>query len=182
MVGTISCPSGASGKQPLTPSSNVTLPPMPPLPNRPVAPSQIASNLALIKTLADTITLSNVRVKKLNFHRSQCRLDTSSNLPVSDDEEETPILDLGTVMAIPVAPAQNPTIPDVQCIQVLATTPEATGSNSITIDSRPSNWQSSFSGIPDQAHAPDQSPAKPAVIDYQSLSPIYSADDVTKNK
>jgi len=135
-----------------------------------------------MKTLADTITLSNARVKKLNLHRSQRRLDTSSSLVVLEDEEETPILDLGTVMAIPVASAQNPTILDVQCAQDLATPPEASGLNLITIDSCLTDWQSIFSGIPDQAHAPDQSPAKPAVVNYQSLGPIYSADDVAKNK
>jgi len=101
---------------------------------------------------------------------------------MSDDEEESPILDLGPVLAIPVTSAQNPMILDVQYIQDSATPPEASGPNLTTISSCPTDWQSIVSGIADPAHAPDQSPAKSAVVNYQSLSPIYSTDDVTKNK
>jgi len=106
----------------------------------------------------------------------------SSLHPMSDNEDESPILYLGTFMGMPVASAQNPMIPDVPYIQNSATPPEVSGPNLITIRSHPTDWQSIVSGIADQAHAPDQSPAKSAVVDYQSLGPFYSTDDVTKNK
>jgi len=61
-------------------------------------------------------------------------------------------------------------------------TPEASGLNLIAIGSCPPDWHSIVSGIADQAHSPDQSPEKSAVINYQSLGPIYSTDNVTKNK
>ena len=198
MVSTIPHPSGATGKHPLVPGTNATLSLILPLHNTSAAPSQMAGNLDLMKTLVDTITWSNARVKKLNLLRKQCLLDTSSSHPILDNEDKSPILDLSTFMSIPVTFAQNPMLPDVPCIQNSVTPTDASGPNSIMISACPSDpphpiwtitplvsheiWQSIASGITDQAHAPEQSPAKSVVVAYQSLGPIYSSDDLSKNK
>ena len=59
-----------------------------------------------------------------------CQLDMSSSNPILDDQDESPILDLGAFMSIPVASAQKSTLLDVPCIQNLATPPDASGLNS----------------------------------------------------
>jgi len=107
MVGTIPLPSGAPGKRPLGPGTDGLLPPNPVAPSLPI---QSMDSRDLFKTLVDTITLSNMRVRKLNALKKIHRLDLGNPQQVSDDEEESQIPDTGT--ALPVSPAMppNPTL------------------------------------------------------------------------
>src|SRR5882724_5649044 len=96
MVGTISCPPGATGKQPFVPGINPALALIPPQLNTSGPPRQTSGNPDLMKMLVNTITMNNMRVKKPNVLRRQCLLDMTNSQLVSDDEDESPIWDISS--------------------------------------------------------------------------------------
>jgi len=107
MVGTISCPSGATGKQPFVPGINPALALIPPQLNTSGPPRQTSGNPDLMKMLVNTITMNNMRVKKPNLLRRQCLLDMTYSQLVSDDEDESPIPDISSFIT-PVISAKKP--------------------------------------------------------------------------
>src|SRR5882724_8688842 len=82
-------------------ASGITITLIPPSHDTSASPRHTVGHLDIIKTLADTITLSNMRVKKPNLLKRQHQLDMSSTQPVLDDEEESPIPDIGSFLSIP---------------------------------------------------------------------------------
>jgi len=107
MVSTTSCPSGVTRKQPSVPGIIPALSPTLPQPNRSGPPSQTLGNPDLMRMLVDTITMNNVRVKRLNLFKKQHQLDLSCNQLVSDDEDEWPIPDISHFVNLVIS-AQNP--------------------------------------------------------------------------
>ena len=195
MVSSAPHPTGAGGKQPIA----MTLSPNPPLPTTSMNVTEPTGNLNLMKMLVDTIIISNTRFRKLNLHRQRRQLDMNLSQPVSEDENETPILDLNSFSSLPVTSEQNPVCPCTQPSQPLpnlAPPPNRSGLNSIAISSHPTEhtsinnapqvlpieWQNLVTGNTVQALTSDPISAKLSVIDYQNIGPIYIANDLTKNK
>jgi len=146
------------------------------------------------------IITSNVRVKKLNSHRRQHHLDKSNNELVSDEEVEDPILDPFSSSSLVI---QNPVPPGAPHSQFPHPHPNPTpGTNAsylnlILVRTSPTNlvpqsdntslilpidWKNVVTGESAQAHTSDPLSTKATFIDYQHLSPIYSMEDLVKNK
>jgi len=203
MVGTISHPYGATGKQPFVPDINLALSPIPPQLNTSGPPRQTSGNPDLMKMLVDMITMNNMRVKKLNLLRRQCQLDMTFSQPVLDDEDESPIPDISSFIT-PVISAQNPTLlvtpqadsphphpnpaPALNASSLNAITVRSHSPNPVTTPSDnlspalPIDWQNVVAGNIDHAQATEPMTAKTMVIDHQNLGPIYSMNNLTKNK
>ena len=148
MVGNPPRLAGASGKQPALPAITVTNSPMPLLP----AKSPSSGHVDLMKTLVDTITMSNVMVKKLNSLKKEHCLDTSRSQVVLDDELETPIPDLGAFIAVPptLIPSHTTSLLPVQLLQIPVPPSKATGTNSVSIS--PSLVDSNPLALPTISH------------------------------
>jgi len=187
----------------LSPGMNPALSPSPSQLNMSGPPRQTLDNPDLMRMVVDMITMDNTRVKKFNLFRRQCHLDMSYNQLVSDDKDESPIPDISCFVN-PVISAQNPTplvTPQAHSPHPhpnLTLAPNASSPNAVTIGSHlpdpfsttsdnlslvlPVDWHNFVTKNNGHVNTTEPMSAKTIVVDYQNLSPIYSLDDLTKNK
>jgi len=85
-----------------------------------------------MNSLIEMVILNNNWVRRLNAFRNMHRSDPREGPSVSDDEEESPIPDLGSFMSIPQVMLHSPQ-PHPNLAQPL----DVSGSNSIAIGTCP---------------------------------------------
>jgi len=117
------------------------------------------------------------------------RLDLGNSQQVSNDEESH-VPDIGTFISVPPimppAPLPNPVLtlvaPSPNSTTLDARSPDPTQPSIAVPPISCDDWQNLVAGDSDQAPSPYPNPSKLIVIDYQHLSPIYSTEDLAKNK
>ena len=154
-----------------------------------------------MNTLIETIILNNSHVRKLNACRNLHNPDPREAPLVSDNKNESHVPTLATFLDIqsalcppPVMAISGPYVPLSPCSQGHSTIPANPAHSLAGQDSGPMDhvapiipspgypeWQGLISGGQDATTAPDQ-PPKNSHVNCQCLGPIYSANDIVKNK
>jgi len=172
---------GALGKDPLVPGTSSTQSPMMdnPVPGHHVTPNGVDT----MNVLISTVVLNNSHVKKLNAFCRLRRSNPREMASVSDNEEESPVPMLGTLLDIQASlrcSSINNLYPDMGPDPNPLDDPTITALDTVPMpDSR--DWHDLITGSSPMEASPEQ-PPKNAQVDYQNLGSIYSSIEVSKKK